>query len=163
MPGALEVAAFLVHLASAEEEPEFLPSLRLNRLLYYCQGWYLAAHDRTLFPERLEAWATGPVVPVVFEALRARDWQPIPAEDLPSPEGLAAEEQEHIGRIWEAYKDYTGGTLSALARDEEPWRQARNGTSVAQRSDAEITVEALRGFFSALLAEENEVLVGAEA
>jgi uncharacterized phage-associated protein len=148
MPSALEVAAFLVHLASAEEEPEFLPSLRLNRLLYYCQGWHLATQGRPLFPDRIEAWATGPVVPVVFEALRGRDWFPIRAEDLPPSDALNSEEENLVARVWETYKDHTGGSLSELACAEEPWRRARNGSSPAARSGAELTAEALQACFT---------------
>ena len=36
--------------------------LKLQKLLYYCQGWYIAWTDAPLFGEQIEAWANGPVV-----------------------------------------------------------------------------------------------------
>ncbi len=160
MPGALEVAAFLVHLASAEEEPEFLGTLRLNRLLYYCQGWHLATCGRPLFPERIEAWATGPVVPVVYEALLCREWEPIRSEDLPASEPLAPADQDHVVGVWDAYKNFTGMKLRELACAEPPWLAARNGRSVPEQSDAEITLEAMTAYFGSLLRSSNKPVMG---
>jgi hypothetical protein len=41
-PKAMAVASFLIHLAVAEAEPDFLTHLRLQKLLYFAQGWSLA-------------------------------------------------------------------------------------------------------------------------
>lgn len=40
---------------------------KLQKLLYYAQGWHLAVTDRRLFAEDLEAWAEGPVIRSVWE------------------------------------------------------------------------------------------------
>ena len=49
----------------ARELRELLPSIgaaKLQKLLYYCQGWHVARNGEPLFTETLEAWVNGPVV-----------------------------------------------------------------------------------------------------
>ena len=36
---------------------------KLHRLCYYCQAWYLAWSNESLFDEDFQAWANGPVCP----------------------------------------------------------------------------------------------------
>lgn len=63
MASAYEVAQHLIRLAEFEEEPDYLTHLRLQKLLYYVQAWSMAMRSRPMFPERIEAWGHGPVVP----------------------------------------------------------------------------------------------------
>ena len=39
----------------------------LSKLLYFAQGHCLIEHNRSLFNEKIEAWESGPVVPVIYE------------------------------------------------------------------------------------------------
>ena len=56
-------------LAQADEEiGDLISNLKLQKLVYYAQGFYLALHDEALFPEDIEAWTHGPVVPVLYHA-----------------------------------------------------------------------------------------------
>ncbi|MDR1325091.1 MAG: DUF4065 domain-containing protein [Treponema sp.] len=40
--------------------------MKLQRLVYYCQGAHLAFHGKPLFPEPIEAWECGPVCPPLY-------------------------------------------------------------------------------------------------
>src|SRR5262249_50830431 len=46
---AIDVARYLIQLAAAEDEPELLSHLRLQKLLYYVQGWSLAQRRAPMF------------------------------------------------------------------------------------------------------------------
>ncbi|MDR2895454.1 MAG: DUF4065 domain-containing protein [Propionibacteriaceae bacterium] len=46
--------------------------MKLEKLLYYCQGWSLAWDGVPLFKEPLEAWANGPVCPAAFREHRGQ-------------------------------------------------------------------------------------------
>jgi uncharacterized phage-associated protein len=58
---ALHVARYLVKLAAGESEPEHLTHMRLQKLLYYVQGWSLAATGERFFDGEIQAWTHGPV------------------------------------------------------------------------------------------------------
>jgi len=62
--GVLDVATYIL----GKHGP--MTHMKLQRLVYYSQAWHLAWDGVPLFPERIEAWANGPVVPVLYEALK---------------------------------------------------------------------------------------------
>ena len=56
-----DVAAYI--LAKKGE----LPAMKLQKLLYYAQAWSLVWDDAPLFPESVEAWANGRVLPDLYQ------------------------------------------------------------------------------------------------
>ena len=63
---AEQIAQLLLSKA-AEGNQELMSNLKLQKMLYYEQGFHLAAFDTPLFDENIEAWMFGPVVPEVYE------------------------------------------------------------------------------------------------
>jgi len=151
MASALDVARQLVFLAAAETEPDFLTPLRLQKLLYYCQGWHLAETGRPLFSERIEAWATGPVVPDAFVAFKRFAWLPIPNEEVEPPERLTDAEVEFIIGVWADYRGYSSTRLYEMVQADAPWLDARRGCSLIEDSSAELTPAVLKDYFASLL------------
>jgi len=147
MAQALEVARYLIKLAAAEDEPEFLTHLRLQKLLYYVQGWSLAARNKPMFQERIEAWANGPVVRDVYPRFASYGRNPIPPDEIPEPVGLNKEEAVFVEAVWGAYKQYSAGGLWNMTHKEAPWKDARGTLGPAERCTNEITRKALRAFF----------------
>ena len=43
-----------------------MTAMKLQKLVYYCQAWHLAWEGRALFPEAIQAWASGPVCPELY-------------------------------------------------------------------------------------------------
>ena len=66
---ALQIAQLLLSKA-AEGNQELMSNLKLQKMLYYEQGFHLAAFDTPLFDENIEAWMFGPVVPEVYENMQ---------------------------------------------------------------------------------------------
>ena len=48
------------------EDGDYISNLKLQKLLYYSQGCFLALRDEPLFDSPIEAWTYGPVVPEVY-------------------------------------------------------------------------------------------------
>jgi uncharacterized phage-associated protein len=153
MASPIEVSRFLIHLAAAEEEPEFLTHLRLQKLLYYAQGWSLALRGKSLFSSRIEAWKHGPVVRSVYRVFADYDWQPIHPGGVPEAEGLTAEEQDFLVALWERYKPFSASKLREMTHAEAPWCDARNGLDPLDEGNAEITEDALSRHFGPRAAE----------
>lgn len=47
-----------------------MTAMKLQRLLYFSHAWHLAWDGRPLFPDRIEAWANGPIIPALYELHR---------------------------------------------------------------------------------------------
>ena len=154
MLGAIEVARYLVHLAAnANDEPDYLSHLRLQKLLYYVQGWSLATFNKPMFPERIEAWAHGPVVRDIYRQFNEKGRRAITLEDFESQDDFEfeAEDRELIWAVWDTFKDHSALSLRKMTHDELPWTNARKGFDPADRCDQEITHEAMTDYFTTLL------------
>ena len=77
MHTAFSVAKYFLFL-SDEEAGDTISNLKLQKLLYYAQGFHLALNDSPLFAESIEAWTHGPVVPVVYQLYKHAGASAIP-------------------------------------------------------------------------------------
>ncbi len=152
MPSASEVARHLAYLGHTAEEPDPLTPSRVQKLLYYVQGWSLALRGEPIFPDRIEAWMNGPVVPAVFDEYRGRGSRPIDFPSEPFDSELSGDDQAFVYEVWDEYKAYSVSRLREMARAETPWRDARAGYAPADVCHEEITPDALREFFAVLAA-----------
>ena len=117
----LQVADYF--LVQAEERGQRLGHLKLQKLCYYAQGFYLAFRREPLFRERLRAWAYGPVVRELWDVHRyARG--PIAAPEDYDAEALSPGERRFLDIVLERFWQYSGTDLSRFSQGEAPWRDA---------------------------------------
>lgn len=100
-----------------------LGMMKLEKLVYHCQGWWVARCATPLFPEALEAWRTGPVCPDLCGFHRGRNF----VEDWPwgNADNLNHRQLRHIDAICDIYGVYPGFCLGDMTRQEKPWTAAR--------------------------------------
>lgn len=115
--------------AALRERLPGLPTKKLHKLLYYCQGHYLAATGGLLFSETISAWDMGPVVGSLWHEEREK------RDGGESPGAQLSESQLNtVGYVVSRYGGLTGGDLEILTHSESPWRRADEhrdrGTSV---------------------------------
>ena len=59
-------------LAKADYEAgDVITPLKLQKLLYYAQGWTLAILNKNLFEEDFQAWTHGPAIPSIYRKYKA--------------------------------------------------------------------------------------------
>jgi uncharacterized phage-associated protein len=124
-----------------------ISNLKLQKLLYYVQGWSLAVHDKMAFNDRIEAWVHGPVVPAAFYEYRHFGWNPI--ELGPATASISQDEMNHIEDVLSIYGDFTATQLESSSHEESPWIDARGALDPKAPSKNEITPEAMKKFFTA--------------
>jgi uncharacterized phage-associated protein len=153
MASPIDVARYLIHLAapSDDEDVDCLCHLRLQKLLYYVQGWHLAAYGKPLFAGRIEAWTHGPVVRELYPVFAGHGYQGIPPEEGAEAPSLSSKDKDFIRSIWEEYKQYSATALRTMTHKEGPWLEARGSRAPDERCDAEITHQSLLAFFRPLL------------
>ena len=126
-----------------------LSALKLQKLVYYCQAWSLVWDDEPLFPERIEAWAYGPVVKELYEFHRGHfSLSSIP---IGSPFKLSATQKETIDAVIKYYGEKTPQQLIELTHLEDPWKNARDGVPVGAPCSREITLQAMQEYYASLL------------
>ena len=127
-----------------------MTTLKLQKLLYYCQAWSLVWDEEPLFFEQIEAWANGPVVSTVFA--KHRNMFKVSASDIDgNPEKLTPTQIESIKAVLEFYGDKDSQWLSELTHMEEPWKNARGNLLPGVRSNNIITHAAMMEYYSSLV------------
>lgn len=123
---ALEIANKLLAKSTDYDAGELMSNMKLQKMLYYQQGYHLAAFSTPLFNEDIEAWMYGPVVPCVYEHFKSHGAGGV------APEGveivrLTEDEEFLFNDVFEAYIDFSAYGLMNKTHSEMPWRTTNTG------------------------------------
>ncbi|MCY3957967.1 MAG: DUF4065 domain-containing protein [Chloroflexi bacterium] len=135
-----DVAAYLL------ERHGPMSTMKLHKLLYYCQAWHLVWTGKPLFEATIEAWRDGPVVPDVFALHEGRfmiDSIPVTTD----PADIEPSERESIDIVFATYGPQSASDLSARTHAEAPWVNARAGVASHLRGAKVITHHAMFEYF----------------
>ena len=125
-----------------------ISNLKLQKLIYYCQGYSLGLHGKPLFIEQIKAWEHGPVVPSIYHEYKPYGDNPININFNPN---YINELSELSVKLIDFVLMKLGG-LSAWAlrnqsHQETPWLSHYN-TTLNKADGKEITHKELTSFFS---------------
>lgn len=146
MTTASQIARYIV--AHSQEVGDPVTNLKLQKLLYYVQGWNLGVNEAPAFPERLEAWVHGPVQPAVYGQYKHYRWNPI-ADEVAKPE-LPCDVEEIVKEVLEVYGADSGWELERRTHLEPPWLEARGDLPKDQESNRVISQDSMKRYFRSL-------------
>jgi uncharacterized phage-associated protein len=123
--------------------------MKLQKLVYFAHGWYLALFNKPLIDERVEAWRFGPVIPSIYHRYKkfgnnSIDPRRTKVEEYPIDESTL----EFLSFIWDLYKGFTAVELSNLTHvKKSPWDEMveKNGRRI--RFNQPIHDEAIQRYF----------------
>jgi len=155
---AAAVANYILDRAERDGRP--ITPLKLIKLVFIAYGWALAALDRKLFDESIEAWRYGPVIPSLYHEFKHYGRRPIDGRALDLDLGsLEVREPELprddedarlvIDKVWAAYGRVKAEALVRLThRQESPWAKA-----YGEGENAEIDDTAIKDYYRRELEE----------
>lgn len=126
MADVRDVARYFISL-SEESTPYAITPLKLQKLIYYAQGFHLSRFGVPLFNEDLQAWVHGPVVRKIYDDYKYLGYRTITKEPfdnthfLTDEDLLTNEEFRTIDKVWEIFGNLDGKTLEELTHQEDPW------------------------------------------
>lgn len=151
---AAQIAEYIIGFSQRHGDP--ISNLKLQKLLYYSQAWFLALFDTPLFNERIEAWVHGPVVPPVYGDFKAWSWTPIVTQFDPDGIQLPENVKAHVQEVLEVYGGMSAYQLEQLTHSEEPWLKARGNTPPDEPSTAVISHDDMKAYYRSVNAQENQ-------
>lgn len=152
MHTAKQVANELLDLAKKAGRP--LTPMQLIKLVYLCQGWMLGIKGRPLFNDPVEAWAYGPVIRSVYDAVKQYRDQPISGRIPADQAEFTSDESDIIDQTFEQFGSLDGLALSTLTHQSgSPWsitheklgRNARISNDLMQAHFRDLFCERISG------------------
>ncbi|WP_330169255.1 Panacea domain-containing protein [Bartonella grahamii] len=130
-----QIANFFLEKGREENIP--ISPMKLIKLVYLAYGWMLAATDERLFPDRIEAWQHGPVIPALYHEFK--DWGrrfidcyartvDLETGEMFIPKILKNSANEYTVKlleiVWNAYKNFSPWHLRTATHEEgSPWHK----------------------------------------
>lgn len=120
------------------DEFEPITNLKLQKLLYYAQGVYLAINNKPLFDENILAWEHGPVVREVYNQYRANGKSSIKyiaeANDFNICKSIECDQgkADVLEFVFEEFGQYTAWALRNKTHKERPWLKTKQNDIIKQ-------------------------------
>ena len=111
-----------------------ISNMKLQKLLYYAQGFALAILGKPLFEDDFEKWAYGPVLPVVYNKYKAFGSEAIPRPEGASLQDYTDDERKLLDEVYYTFGQYSAWALSEMSHATAPWRDAELGRIISKDS-----------------------------
>ena len=127
---------------------ETISNLKLQKMLYYLQGFFIAVFDKKLFEEPIEAWQYGPVVREAYFHFKEFGPSSISLKEDEKIIDLTESEAELFREVMEEYGQFSAIKLMNMTHEELPWKK-----TFSENPQGEISYDLLKEYFKTQIAE----------
>ena len=106
---ATEAANYLIYLTS--DSFDDMTNMKINKLLYYAQGYYLRKYGVPMFEDTIEAWEHGPVVASVYDRYKDHGDSPVTEWEESQLSAVSEDAASMLLDVAREYGRYTASTL----------------------------------------------------
>lgn len=132
--------------------------MKLQKLVYYAYGWWLAANETPIISEAPEVWRHGPVFPSLYNALKGNGGRPITTlqkrvyfQPAPRLNDGDFEADELANWIWQKYSVFSSFELSDKSHAQgSPWSTVAKSHDYRVPFNTEIPDEVTKSYFRGL-------------
>lgn len=131
-----------------EDEGHTISHFKLQKLLYYAQGFHLAIFERPLFSDDILAWAYGPVVESIFHQYNGFGPNPLPKDEGFNYLSIDKETRDLLDDVYNVYGQYSAWKLINMTHSEPPWKETPINGIIAHSK--------LKTFFETLVVDDEK-------
>lgn len=131
-----EIANYFLNKLDAETE-DCISNLKLQKLVYYAQGFVMALKNKKLFDEPVEAWEHGPVVRDLYNKYKykgacaiTKDEQELDYNTLENYPEL----MEILDDVYKVYGQFSAWKLRNMTHEETPWLETDRNEIISDDS-----------------------------
>jgi uncharacterized phage-associated protein len=131
--------------------------LKIQKLLYFIEGYHLAYFDESLIDDNFEAWVHGPVSRELYNQLKDKSilysdisFEQQEGEVLPSTflkNNLTSEQLSLIDEVLDLYGKETAFALESITHQQKPWIETREGFADAEKCEKIIPKDKIKSYF----------------
>lgn len=156
---ALDIAQYIIALQPDEDIlpqedwcGELITHLKLQKLLYYIQGYSLAIYNKPMFQEHILAWPHGPVVKEVYDEYKQFGCQPLPYPKRTVPLTEPTDKQL-VKDVYDEYGQFSAWKLRNMTHQEIPWRRNWSQERWNKKDELIIDHPSLKEFFKTCIVD----------
>lgn len=140
MAKVIDVARYLIHLRNIDEENKVyypLSNLKLQKLLYYCQGAHYKWDSKRLITDKyFELWSYGAVIEDVYKKFSKYGQNDVHINEKETKKiKLSIEERETIESVWKQLRDFHSFDLVKSMLDDFPHKEAARNEAIFIKED----------------------------
>ena len=102
----LETANYFLSL-QGDDAGDAISNLKLQKLMYYAQGFSLAMRGKPLFREDFEAWEHGPVIPSLYRMFRNYGSGALPKPKNFDVNRYSEDDRKFLNEIYDTFGQYS--------------------------------------------------------
>lgn len=152
----LDISRYIIGYSNIKDYG--ISNLKLQKILYFVQAYFLIQTGLPCFKEKIEAWDFGPVVPVAYKEFKKFAGMDIPTMnyyivfnknvslDVKCAEFendfISGEDKVLINKVVDKFSKYSATDLVNLTQHQTPWIDAIN-----PKQNGEITKESILEYF----------------
>lgn len=121
---ALAVSQYIIDHEWEENKP--VSNLRLQKLLYFIQGYFYMCYGHRCFDDKIEAWDFGPVIPNVYREYKVYGSCIIITRKTDLIGTLSKEAKERINEVLEVSRKYSTSKLVDISKKQSPWAKTHS-------------------------------------
>lgn len=139
MYDVLDICRYIINYSNKQKY--YISNLKLQKLLYFVQAFFLMLSDgkEPCFREEIQAWNFGPVVPKAYQEYKRYGNMDIPTivryYQKDSTSGLlnkfifdekciSKNDRKKIRDVVDTFRDYSASDLVELTHSQDPWKDA---------------------------------------
>lgn len=124
---ALDVAKYIITYSN--QNGYKINNLKLQKLLYYVQAFFLIKTEKACFKEEIEAWQSGPFVPGVYSDFKWYGSEHIPGtspdfDRIFTIKEISQKDKERIQKVVDGLSAYSASDLLKAICQHDPWKSS---------------------------------------
>ena len=130
---AEDISNYILTLTDADSG-DTISHLKLQKLLYYTQGFYLAMKHRPLFREKIMAWNHGPVINEIYNKYKGNGNNPLFADADFQETKIDETLKEFIHEIYQVFGQFSAWRLREMTHSEPTWKNTLQSQEITHES-----------------------------
>ncbi|MBQ3195938.1 MAG: DUF4065 domain-containing protein [Clostridia bacterium] len=111
-----------------------ITNLKLQKVIYYIQGYFYRQFNRPAFLEEIYNWQYGPVVPEVYYEYNTNGSSALKPQLSCTDFSIEECEKKLVYSIVEKCSDISTSNLVSMTHSENPWKNSNPGGIISKKS-----------------------------
>jgi len=111
---------------------ELISNLKLQKLLYYAQGCILGLTGKPLFPEEIQAWEHGPVIPAIYHKYKDYGKNGLLPDETFDRNSIDEETNAVLENVYETFGQFSAWKLRDMTHQEAPWQETKKNHVISK-------------------------------